>query len=325
MLPRTVCDAGGMDDKRIATDVGAAGATHPTLPGVWPEPHLEELPGSSHTPSGSRRAARGTRRRRRAASWAVAVVLVAFGAGFLGGWTFDRSRGSTTSVSSRVTTRYPSTTFAGGSIDVGSALARVKPSVVSIATTLSVYEGPVVGSATGAATGIIISADGLVLTNAHVVADATSITVTLPGATKASQASLVGSDTTADVAVLRVRGVSGLAPAPLGDSGSVRVGDDVIAIGNALALEGGLTVTRGIVSAVNRSIETDSGTLDGLIQTDSAISSGNSGGPLVNASGQVIGMDTAIATSSISNTAENIGFAIPIAAAMTVATRFPGA
>ncbi len=86
----------------------------------------------------------------------------------------------------------------------------------------------------------------------------------------------------------------------------------MVAIGNALALEGGPTVTEGIVSALGRSIDTDSGTLHGLIQTDAAISSGNSGGPLVNAAGQVIGMNTAVATSSGSVAASNIGFAISI-------------
>jgi hypothetical protein len=89
-------------------------------------------------------------------------------------------------------------------------------------------------------------------------------------------------------------------------------------IGNALALSGGPTVTRGIVSALNRSIDSQSGQMTGLIQTDASISSGNSGGPLVNAAGQVIGINTAVATSSQTTTAENIGFAIPIDKAMSV-------
>ncbi len=96
------------------------------------------------------------------------------------------------------------------------------------------------------------------------------------------------------------------------------VGDDVVAIGNALALQGGPTVTSGIVSALNRSIDTDSGQMTGLIQTDAAISSGNSGGPLVNAAGQVIGINSAAAASTQNTTAQNIDFAIPIDKAMTV-------
>src|SRR4029077_5930355 len=99
------------------------------------------------------------------------------------------------------------------------------------------------------------------------------------------------------------------------------VGDDVVAIGNALALEGGLTVTEGIVSALDRSIETSSGPLHGLIQTDAAISSGNSGGALVNANGEVIGINTAVATSSGTVQASNIGFAIAIDKARSTATR----
>jgi putative serine protease PepD len=97
---------------------------------------------------------------------------------------------------------------------------------------------------------------------------------------------------------------------------AVHVGDDVVAIGNALALEGGLTVTRGIVSALDRSIQRGTGTLTGLVQTDAAISSGNSGGALVNAAGQVIGINTAVAASGGSVTASNIGFAISIDHAM---------
>jgi S1-C subfamily serine protease len=126
----------------------------------------------------------------------------------------------------------------------------------------------------------------------------------------AREATLVGADTSADIAVVQVD-PTGLVAADLATS-TAAVGDDVVAIGNALALEGGLTVTEGIVSALDRSIDTSSGTLHGLLQTDAAISSGNSGGPLVNAQGQVIGMNTAVATSSGSVSASNIGFAISI-------------
>ena len=129
---------------------------------------------------------------------------------------------------------------------------------------------------------------------------------------------MVGVDTANDIALLKVTDRHGLVAAPIGDSSTLDVGDDVVAIGNALALEGGPTVTRGIVSALGRSIEDETGTLSGLIQTDAAISSGNSGGPLVNASGQVIGLNTAVATSSQNVSAENIGFAIPINQALQI-------
>ena len=141
---------------------------------------------------------------------------------------------------------------------------------------------------------------------------ATSITVTVAGESKARTAKVIASDTNRDLALLRVDDATGLVAAPLGTSADVAVGDEVVAIGNALALEGGPTVTQGIVSALDRSIDTENGTLQGLIQTDAAISSGNSGGPLVNARGQVIGMNTAVAASSGTVNASNIGFAISI-------------
>jgi putative serine protease PepD len=129
---------------------------------------------------------------------------------------------------------------------------------------------------------------------------------------------VVASDAEADLALLRVSDTDRLVPAPLGSSADVQVGDQVVAVGNALALEGGMTVTQGIVSAVDRSIETEAGTLAGLIQTDAAISSGNSGGPLVNAAGEVIGINTAVATSGGGVSASNIGFVISIDTAQSV-------
>ena len=108
-------------------------------------------------------------------------------------------------------------------------------------------------------------------------------------------------------------------PADFSTATQATVGDQVVAIGNALALEGGLTVTQGIVSATDRSITTDSGSQAGLLQTDAAISSGNSGGPLVDASGTVIGMNTTVAASRGQVEASNIGFAIPITSALQTA------
>ena len=124
---------------------------------------------------------------------------------------------------------------------------------------------------------------------------------------------------------IKIIGASGLTPASIGDSDSVAVGDDVVAIGNALDLEGGVTVTRGIISALDRSIDVENGQLSGLIQTDAAISSGNSGGPLVNAAGEIIGMNSAGAASSDSVTAENIGFAIAINHAMAIVAQLRAA
>jgi S1-C subfamily serine protease len=146
-----------------------------------------------------------------------------------------------------------------------------------------------------------------VLTNAHVVDGATSITVTLNGESRARPADLIGADRSNDVALLRIRDAANLPTVSLGRSADLEVGDSVLAIGNALALEGGLTVTEGIVSALNRSLRDNGGSLEGLIQTDAAINRGNSGGPLVTADGQVVGINTAVA-----GDAQNIGFALAI-------------
>jgi putative serine protease PepD len=202
--------------------------------------------------------------------------------------------------------------FTGGSTDIAAVLARVEPSVVSIESRIVAERGPFAESGTAAGSGIVISTDGIVLTNAHVIGGARQITVTVAGETNARTATVIASDSSRDMALLRVDDTDGLVAAPLGDGKSTNVGDSVVAIGNALALEGGPTVTSGIVSALDRSLATESGSLSGLIQTDAAISSGNSGGPLVNTEGQVIGMNTAVATSSGTVSASNIGFAISI-------------
>jgi len=189
--------------------------------------------------------------------------------------------------------------------DVQGVLAKVEPGVVFIRTQAS--RGGRFFPESGAGTGMILTPDGEVLTNAHVVAGATTITVTLNGETTARPADLVGSDAAADVALVHIRDASKLATVSLGRSSDLTVGDGVIAIGNALALQGGLTVTEGIVSALNRDISDQGGSLKGLIQTDAAINPGNSGGPLVTSNGQVVGMNTAVA-----GDAQNIGFALAI-------------
>ncbi len=212
----------------------------------------------------------------------------------------------------------------GQALDVAAVLDRVEASVVSIETSVRSRRGPYVTEGQGAGTGIVLNDDGDILTNAHVVEGASTIMVTVPGDSSPRVATLVARDVSADVAVLHLEDATGLVAAALAEAGSTVVGDDVVAIGNALALEGGLTVTKGIVSALDRSIGTTSGTLTGLIQTDAAISSGNSGGPLVNAAGEVVGMNTAVAASSSGVEAANIGFAIAIDRAVTIAERLLG-
>lgn len=164
----------------------------------------------------------------------------------------------------------------------------------------------------GAGTGVIATADGHILTNAHVVQGATEVQVLLTDG-RSLEARIVGLDREADLAVLKVD-ADNLPVAPLGDSDNLRVGDSVIAVGHALGLPGGPTVTTGIVSALDRSIRESSGAiLRNLIQTDAAINPGNSGGALLDAAGNVIGVNTAIA-----GEAQNIGFAIAITPARNI-------
>lgn len=164
----------------------------------------------------------------------------------------------------------------------------------------------------GAGTGLVATSDGHILTNAHVVSDSRSIEVLLSDG-KRLPAEIVGQDVATDLAVLKVKAQE-LKPAPFGDSGQLRVGDTVIAVGHALALPGGPTVTEGIVSALDRSIREETGAvLENLIQTDAAINPGNSGGALLDSAGNVVGINTAIA-----GQAQNIGFAIAISPARAV-------
>ncbi|HET8684536.1 MAG TPA: trypsin-like peptidase domain-containing protein [Micromonosporaceae bacterium] len=186
--------------------------------------------------------------------------------------------------------------------------AAVQPSVVSVAT----------GSGEGS--GVVLSGDGYVLTNNHVVADARggALTVTFSDGKRAS-ASVVGTDPKTDLAVVKASVATGLTPAKFGDSDAMRVGDTVLALGSPLGLEG--SVTAGIVSATNRTIQAGgqgsplgrsaASTISGVIQTDAAINPGNSGGALVNLGGEVIGINTAIATAGNGNGNIGVGFAIP--------------
>ncbi|MBW3536678.1 MAG: trypsin-like peptidase domain-containing protein [Actinobacteria bacterium] len=188
-----------------------------------------------------------------------------------------------------------------GDLTIQQVLERIEPAVVSIAIPGAG------GQDAGAGTGFVVSSDGEVLTNAHVVTRAGTVEVTLPGETEPRLADLVASDPRADLALLEIRDASGLATAELGRSSQLRVGQPVIAIGNALALTGGPSVTSGIVSALERTVEGDGQVLENMIQTDAAINPGNSGGPLVDANGRVVGVNTAV----IRGLAEGIGFAIP--------------
>lgn len=213
----------------------------------------------------------------------------------------------------------------GERLDVAGVLASLAGSVVSVDTTIAVQQGPYWSEGQGAGTGIVMDDRGHVLTNAHVVEGATEVTVTLDHDDTARAARVVAADAAEDIAVLEVADTEGLVPATFGRDDEVQIGDEVVAVGNALALEGDLSVTRGIVSGLDRSIQTANGTLEGLVQTDASISSGNSGGPLVDALGRVIGVNSAVATGNGSIAAENVGFVISVDRALAVAADLLGA
>jgi len=245
-------------------------------------------------------------------SWMAAVVAAAVlaGAGAGAGVSAVMHDSSTKTVTVPAGSSKNSSVIAQPS-DVQGILAKVGPAVAYVRTQ-NFSPGTFFPSG-GAGTGIVLTSDGQLLTNAHVVSGATSIKVTLGNDTQSHDARVIGVDTTHDLALVKINGVTNLPTAQLGNSSDLKVGDSVIAIGNALNLQGGMTVTEGIVSALNRSIDagSDGGrgseSLGGLIQTDAAINPGNSGGPLVNAAGQVVGINTAT-----SGDAQNIGFAIAI-------------
>ena len=188
-------------------------------------------------------------------------------------------------------------------VTVASVIDAAGPAVVAISVKTN--------SGGSAGTGFVITEDGYIVTNNHVIEDATSIEVSFTDGSIKS-AKLAGADPGVDLAVLKVSG-SDLPVVAIGDSDAVQVGDDVVAIGNALALEGGLSVTRGIISGTNRTVNTNIGSsLQGMLQTDASINPGNSGGPLLDANARVIGINTAIADPGSS---QDVGFAIPISSA----------
>jgi putative serine protease PepD len=207
-------------------------------------------------------------------------------------------------------------TAAAAAGSIAAAAAKATPSTVDISVNL--------GRGTGEGSGVILTADGNVLTNNHVVAGAQGpITVTLADGSE-HQATVVGTSPSYDLAVIKIQGVSGLTPASLGKSADLQVGQEVVAIGSPQGLTG--TVTNGIVSAFNRTVavqgEDGSSVVYNGLQTDAPINPGNSGGPLVNLDGQVVGINSAIATASSTQGqggSIGLGFAIPVDQATRVA------
>ena len=196
---------------------------------------------------------------------------------------------------------------ADGALSLQEIYKKCIGSVVSI--TASAQSGKSSG------TGIVLSADGYLITNHHVIENAQVIAVQTSD-DRQFQASIIGSDEASDLAVLKVDATD-LQPAEFGDSGKLAVGDRVVAIGDPLGAQLRGTMTSGIVSAISRDLEVNDRTMT-LIQTDAALNNGNSGGPLINCYGQVIGINTMKLRSYYSTTAEGLGFAIPMAVAKPI-------
>jgi putative serine protease PepD len=259
-------------------------------------------------------------------------VAVALAAGLLGGGVgavvttaADGTNASAPTLSAPAKASSPGNPASGSSGSVEQVASRLLPSVVSI------QERSANGGGEG--TGVILSADGLILTNNHVVAgaaDSGTLSVTLNDGSTTS-ATIVGRDPVTDLAVVRAKGVSGLTPATLGRSADLQPGEGVVAIGSPLGLQG--TVTSGIISALDRPVRTSgeagagdpTSTVIDAIQTDAAINPGNSGGPLVNLSGQVVGINSAIASLGSTGGGQSgsigVGFAIPIDQARRIANQ----
>lgn len=253
-------------------------------------------------------------RPRRRAGRTVAIVTAAV----LGGGVVGGSAGAVVAGLDSPAPPAPVSAVAAADtapLDVSSVVEKVMPSVVQVTVRTDAGEG--LGS------GVVLSADGRILTNYHVVGGARDVVITFADGATAS-ATVVGADRQSDLALLQTTGVRDLTPAELGDSGSVSVGDSVIAIGSPAGLRG--TVTTGIVSALDRDVTISRGGVSyQALQTDASINQGNSGGPLFDSAGRVIGINSAI-YSPVSGPggaagSVGIGFSIPIDTAKSVVER----
>jgi len=257
----------------------------------------------------------------------VAIVAAALGAGTVFALQAKSSPSNSNSSSSFSPQQIPSPGSSGqaagspsntSGIDVQAVTAKVEPGVVDITSNVR-YSGQVFEG-----TGMVLSSSGLVLTNNHVVDGATGLTATVVTSGRRYTAQVVGTDATDDVALLKLTGVSGLKTVQVGDSSKVGLGTQVVAMGNAGGAGGTPTVTNGTITALNRTITaSDSGsntseTLHNMLQTNAPIAEGDSGGPLSNAAGQVIGMDTAANTQNFGGPGTSQGFAIPINHALAI-------
>ncbi len=275
-----------------------------SAPGKKPQPPVKKPSKTSDAPPVGQ-----GERRKKLNSLAITVVLMSLLAGFGGGTLATQiANKSPLTVLDRSSGTDGNTIISTEERNIEEVVNKVRPSVVSIVTEVDAF--PFGGTQEGAGTGIIISEDGYVLTNKHVIDGASTMIIVDSEGERHDNVEVVGRDPLNDIAFLQIQGVSDLKPAELGNSSTIRIGQQVVAIGNSLGQYRN-TVTSGIISGTNRPVTAQSGrtieTLTDLIQTDAAINPGNSGGPMVNMQGQVIGVNTAVAAQ-----AQGIGFAIPI-------------
>jgi len=253
----------------------------------------------------------------------IAVVAAAAGAGI--GWSLARAVNNrpvaqaTTSPEAPIQQVTPGTTTSPNSTTAAIA-AKVSPAIVDINTVL--------GNGAAAGSGMLISSTGEILTNNHVINGSTSITVTVQGRSQRYSAHVVGVDVSQDIAMIQIDGsVSGLPTVKFADSSSLKVGDRVVTLGNALGQGGAPHVTSGQITALDQTITASSGgsggseTLGGMIQSDAVIYEGDSGGALVNTSGQVVGMITAGQAQGFRSSASDVGFAIASNTAVGIVNR----
>jgi S1-C subfamily serine protease len=253
--------------------------------------------------------------------WAIPVAIVVAAGLIGGGLAYGLSANSTSAAAKAAPITFIQSSQGAPESSAAQMIKRVLPSVVNIRVT-EVSSNPFGGSSTGQAegSGVVLSKDGLIVTNAHVVAQASSVKVVFTNGHKSLPGTVLGVDTTHDLAVVKVN-ADDLQPITIGHSASLQLVDDVYAIGFPLDL--GPSVTRGVISGLNRTVNVsrpDGSTehLVGMLQTDAAINPGNSGGALVDSTGALVGINTAGASAG---EAENVGFAIAIDGAVPIVQR----
>jgi S1-C subfamily serine protease len=253
--------------------------------------------------------------------WYVSIaIIVAVALGFGGGRLTTTSDSSDAATPQELSVEASTTSSDSGSL--ADVISTAMDSIVSVRTvSQSSFGGPFAREVQGMGSGVVIRADGVILTNAHVIEGASQVQVTLADGDESFQATVLGSDGEHDLAILKVD-ADNLRPITIGGSGQLDLGDSVVALGYPLGL--GPTATEGIVSGLDRAVQVGDGPFDakeltGLLQTDAAINPGNSGGALLDANGHLIGINTAAASAA---SAENIGFAVAIDEALPVIEGF---